>query len=198
MNLKRKCEYKVKKIGKNIRYTIYTIGISVIVQLISSILFARLNQVNFLTAFKGVWRLFLNFIKKVLLFNIQIWQILLFIAILFLINYILQNTKKVALSEPEFMKYTSDKYKGINYKWKLDHYAGEIKITHLEPICDCGAFLTLKDRVNNTYYGRDQLYCVNCEKLVKETYDYEIKQDALLFFINKLNKKIVEHNKGKA
>ena len=93
-----------------------------------------------------------------------------------------------------FMEYTSDVYKGINYKWTLDKYAGELRITHLEPICKCGAFLTTKNNIGNTYYGEGKLYCVNCEKPVTESYDSEIKEDAHLFFINKLNKKIQEYN----
>lgn len=188
------CKYIVKNYRKNLNKFAYTIGIGIIIDVVSSVIYAEFKQVDFFTAFKGIWILFFNSIKKILLFNIKVWQILVFATILFLIISILLRTKKKKITKPEFMKYTSDVYKGINYKWKLDDYAGELRITYLEPVCKCGAFLTRKNSINDMYYGTEKLYCVNCEKPLTEAYNNEIKEDAHLFFINKLNRMIDEYN----
>ena len=93
------------------------------------------------------------------------------------------------------MDFTSGVYKGIYYRWEIEKtYNNEIKIERFRPICNCGAELTSKDRYKNRYFPDPKLFCVNCDEIIEEKFDYEIKEDAKLYFSNELNKKIYLYN----
>lgn len=70
----------------------------------------------------------------------------------------------------------------------------EIGISHFRPVCDCGAELTLKNSFRDRYFHKSKLFCVNCQRIIESDYDDEIYDDALLYFKNKINKKLESYN----
>lgn len=171
---------------------------AVAINVISSIIYAKIEKVDIGTAFKNVWEIIIDFVIKVLTVRVQLWIILLVLLIYILTNYFIKRMKSYInkkSSDPEFMSFTAGVYKGINYKWQIvKSYDNKLKIENFRPVCKCGAELTKKDRYQNAYYPQEKLFCVNCEKIIESDYDYEVYEDALLYFNNLLSRKIEEHN----
>ena len=171
--------------------SIITAVVAVAINVISSIIYSLVQDVDFATAFIELWKIIIDFIVSVLSFKITIWQLLIgiFLFVLALLIYE-SKTKKNEQEIPDFMQYTSGIYKGINYHWELDRYSNTLRINNIQPICDCGSFLTTKRNYRNAHYGQPKLYCVNCDKIIEPQFDQEILEDAKLYFGNILNKKI--------
>lgn len=59
---------------KSTKNFLYPIIIGIFINAVSPIIYAAFQKVSFLTAFKEVWIHTFNFIMKILLFNIKVWQ----------------------------------------------------------------------------------------------------------------------------
>ena len=150
---------------------------------------------DFATALIEIWKIATNFIVSILSFKITIWQLLIGIFLFVLALLIYENkTRQNAQEVPDFMKYTSDVYKGINYHWELDRFSNTLRINNIQPICDCGGLLATKSNYRNIHYSQPKLYCVNCDKIIEPQFDQEVLEDAELYFTNMLNRKIKEFN----
>lgn len=173
------------------------IGI-VLLNIFSSLIFSIMEKINFFTAFLKIWENIFSFTLIILSVNLQIWQFLVFIMIVVLIIILIVkfNIKNYPLNEPEYMKYLSGKYKGINYKWRFSKYGNTLSIEDFHPVCSCGGELTLRSYHGSSIYSQEKLFCVNCEKIIQHDYNHEIDKDANLYFKNILSKKIEEHNQN--
>ncbi|WP_166083152.1 hypothetical protein [Erysipelothrix anatis] len=178
---------------------LYTLVGAIVANVLSSIIYALIENVNFIEAFFNIWGFIFDFMVNLLNFEIKLWHIIALVLILFAILYSISRsqTKPIPKTTKEYLKYTSGQYKGINYKWILDEYDNTISINDISfrPVCDCGGELTLKRRHGNRSFSSERLFCVNCEKLIDSEYNHEIHEDAMLFFSNNLGKKIEEYNK---
>lgn len=181
-------------------YNKYKIGINtffagVFLNVVSSIVYSKIKNIDFASSFVQVWKLFYNFIINIMNCKIPIWSIIVVIIILYFILklYFFVSEQKKAM-KPEFLKYLSDEYKGINYQWEIDLYNGRLK--KVQPICRCGAQLTTKHSYGNTHYSQPKLYCVNCDKIISEEFNSTILEDATLYFTNNYNSKVKGYNKN--
>lgn len=173
---------------------------AIAINVISSVIYAIIEKVNIITAFKNVWKIVIEFLRDILLIKCQLWQVLVFLVVLATIAKIyfeIKNKPKANNIRPDFMDFTTGVYKGIHYRWKIEKtYDNRIKIDEFRPICHCGAELTIKNRHNNRYFGEPKLFCVNCDEIIEADFDYEIKEDAKLYFNNELNEKINKYNES--
>lgn len=179
---------------------LYTLIGAIVVNVVSSIIYALIEKVNFIEAFLDIWKFAFSFMANFLNVEIKLWQFIGLVAILLVILYFISRShaKPTPKTTREYLKDTSGKYKGINYKWTVDEYNNIISINNksFRPVCDCGGELTLKRQYGNMYFMVERLFCVNCEKLIECDYNHEIHKDAELFFSNNLRKKIDEYNKA--
>lgn len=171
---------------KKIMALLFTLFLNIL----SSFIYALIQKVDFFTAFKIIMKNIFNFAKNILTFNFQLWQVLVIIFILFFIKEIIKNNREVN-EIPDYMSYTTDFYEGICYKWRIVRILDDkFSLEDFRPVCDCGAELTMKYNYKNIIHSTKKLFCVNCKKFIDCNYDYEIHNDAKLYFENKLRKKI--------
>ncbi|AMS11304.1 hypothetical protein K0810_06760 [Erysipelothrix rhusiopathiae] len=178
---------------------LYSIIVAIIINVISSVIYALIEKINFIEAFLQIWEYLFELIANILNFEIKIWQLIVPIILLCVTLYIiaLKSSKSNTKISKEYMEYISGKYKDIHYKWTLDSYNNVVSINrfNFRPVCGCGGELTFKRQFGNMHFSSDKLFCVNCEKLIDGDYNHEIHNDALLFFSNNLGKKIEKHNR---
>jgi len=179
--------------------TLFAITIGVVINLISSVIYSKIENVDFITGFVELWKKLFNFFIMIINFRIPVWVIIIVLFIFFVIIKIyiaiIDSKEKY---QPKYMNYLSDTYKGIIYQWELNKYGNGIKLENIIPVCNCGGQFTMKQKHKNIHYGSPKLYCVNCDKIIEENFDEEVLQDAELYFTNKvrqLMKKEQESNK---
>lgn len=179
---------------------LYVFISAVAINVISSIIYAIIEKVDFFTALKSIWKILITFLVNLLSIELRLWQVLVFLLILvFVIKlyFDIKSKSKVNTIRPVFMDFTNGVYKGIHNKWELvKTYDNRIKMENFRPICHCGAELTTKRQHNHISYGKEKLFCVNCDEIIEADFDYEIKEDAKLYFSNELNKKINQYNES--
>lgn len=168
----------------------------IILNLVSSLLYSIIKDIDIFAAFINLWGIIILSIFNFLTINIQIWQVLILLVFSLLLFVILSNfrIKNKLVSEPDYMKFLSGIYKGINYRWTLYRYGNTISIEKFRPTCSCGADLTIKWSYGNSFHSHERLFCVNCNKFIPQEYNDEIDKDANLYFTNILNMKIDEFN----
>lgn len=182
-------------------YNKYKVGINaflvgVLLNVISSIIYAKIENIDFISSIFEIWKMFYGFIINILEYKVSIWIILVTIFVIYLaLRIYFSIIEKKEANKPDFLNYLNDVYKGIDYRWEIDLYNKRLKNVH--PICSCGAQLTTKNKYKNRYYSSPKLYCVNCDKIIEEDFDNTILEDAILYFTNKYNNKVREYHKNK-
>lgn len=169
---------------------ISTIITGVIIELISTGLISITNKIDFIKSTKMLWNAIYNFFKTILNFGIPVWFILMTVFVLYIIlKKIVKIKENKKVDNSWYESYTTDSYKGVLYNWyyyKNDE--GKIDIEKFGPICKyCKGNLTTIEARN----GYDNLYCPNCDKVLKTPLEEEFEQ-AEVFVRNNLKKKL-EH-----
>ena len=112
-----------------------------------------------------------EFIKNIFNHKVSIWNIILFIMLLFILQYIIifiyrKNKSKSFCKYPGwYYNFNTMNYKEWIFKWNYQIYANTYDIQSLRPICTCECELVRKTRIENIYYNRHILFCPNCHKI---------------------------------
>ena len=163
--------------------------IPIITGVISGIITAEIQNINFISGLIIVFKFIFKIIKSLLLFKLPTLIILIMIFIIILLIKIIRfiQTKKINNSTKEqneektlLEEYVEDEYDGIKYNWKWYNSYEGLKITKLQPICECGCELTY-DIFD--YY----ITCPDCKKQYKNNVNVD---SAKRVFKNRYRKKL--------
>ena len=169
---------------------------TLVLNVIAAYIYSWITSINIWAAFVEIYK----WLFSLLFIDIKLWQVIVSLLLIFIVFYIYMIIKNKN-SKPdlsEIFQFNSGVFKGIHFKWDVIKLSeSEIGISHFRPICDCGSELTLKNSFRDMYYNKSKLFCVNCQRIIESDYDDEIYDDALLFFKNKMNKKLESYNDKK-
>lgn len=98
----------------------------------------------FLTTFGEWWNCSWNLISFILNYEIKVWLLMLFVIFVFVIRFVINTIGKYNSNQPEYLKYTSGNFKGINWEWDYQLSSKGYDIVNLHPrcpICDTALFI---------------------------------------------------------
>lgn len=169
---------------------------TLVLNIIAAYIYSWITSINFLSAFVEIYK----WLFSLLFIDIKVWLVIVLLVLIFIVVYIhmIIKNKNSKPDFSEFFQFNSGVFKGIHFKWDVRKLSeSEIGISHFRPVCDCGSELTLKNSFRDRYFHKSKLFCVNCQRIIESDYDDEIYYDALLFFKNKMNKKLESYNDKK-
>ena len=176
-----------------------TIITGVIIEIVASTIISITKEIDFLKATKIFWNTLISFFGKILNFKIPIWSILVVGLLLYIILLIIIKIEESkTTSKTWYEDYTKDNYKSVLYCWNYyKTFDGKIDLKDFRPICNlCNGDLTITNSYRNSHYMTPQLYCPNCDKVLKTPSSEEIEQ-AELFVRNNLKKRYENEIKNK-
>lgn len=171
---------------------------TVIADIISSIVLSLVNRIDLWNATLLMWEKIVYFFRNILLFKVPVWIIFVIILIIISIKYIVNRTinkeNDINIKETKYKEYTEDTYGGRKYSWDYIEYGNNIRIDDFKPICPrCGGNLIEKYQIRNSYYGREKLFCPNCQEIACDIPSIEDLHEAEVFIENKINKILKEN-----
>jgi ribosomal protein S27AE len=111
---------------------------------------------TFLTWLKWIW-------TNVFQYEFAVWQILLFLVVLFLILVLIAKPRKADPLEDgknRLFKYTKDEFGGTEFSWHWEMgYLGKYEIRDLKPLCStCGTAMM----IDNPFFANSRATCPRC------------------------------------
>ena len=174
---------------KNFNKILILFIIPIITGVISGVITAKIQEINFISALAIIFKFILDFIISILMFEMPVWLIL--ISSFCIISAIktmlsIQNssnnttTLEKTQDEEKLEQYVEDVYNGIKYRWKWYEYDNELEMSNLHPICECGC--DLEYSILDSY-----IECPDCKKEYENTVDENKAEKA---FKNRYRKKL--------
>lgn len=158
----------MKKIKQFFKSLMGQTVLGVLSTIIANFIVEQITQFNILK-FLGqeIWGL-IKIIWNLLNTKIPIWIYIVtsIVLIFILVIYIKIKSEQEKTQEPDFLKYTEDKYKGrVKFRWEYKKdYNGKYVLYNFIPICECGCQLDTRKQIGHTWYGTEQYICPKCEK----------------------------------
>lgn len=138
----------------------HPLGIGITVTVIGAIVTALLRSQVLIEGLITTAVNLLGWIKKVLLFGIPVWLLLVGVGVLYLVFYVLLNRSDN--NKSNFLTYNTDEIDGVKWEWEwFRSYEGkyDISLDRLIPVCkNCKGFL-IQD---NHFYNGFKLKCEHC------------------------------------
>lgn len=178
--------------------------IAVISAILGNFMVEKITNFNVL---KFLWKKLLQLLNLICdFFNIKIaiWiYIVITVGLIgIVIVYLMIHNRIVKLTEPDFLKYCEDKYKGrVKFRWEyIKDFEGKYRMQNFIPICECGCQLDQKREIGNTYFGINQYVCPKCEKQYGNVLNYDEMQSFEKILISNVRngdyKKIIDSREG--
>ena len=170
---------------------------TVIADIISSIVLSLINKINLWNATLLIWREVYSFFENIMLFKVSVWIIIVILLTIVSIKVIVKriiNKESDIINKPKYKEYKEDTYGGRKYSWDYIEYGNNIRIDKFKPICPkCSGNLIEKKQIGNTYYGREKLFCPNCQVIACDIPYVEDLHEAEVFIENKIRKILKEN-----
>lgn len=164
--------------------------IPILTGVISGVITAKIENINFISALGIVLEKIFAFILNILTFKISIWVIAIVVFIIIVAIKILlyiednNNKKNIELKKEKlksaFRNYTEDEYEGLKYKWEWKERSNGIEMINLHPVCECGCIFNYSPFDN-------YLKCPDCKKTYRNNVDLD---SAMRVFANRYSKRL--------